>query len=90
MLKLGYNIRLKFSYNQYLSSSGSAEHHQVTLLSVYHTRVEPCEIQAEIQADFQAEIQAEIQLQPILIIHRLSRASPSNFALCTQHSSRTL
>jgi hypothetical protein len=80
-------FRLKFSYNQYLASSG---YHQVTLLSVYNTQVEPCEIQAEIQADFQAENQAEIQLQPILIILRLSRASPSNFAVSLQHSSRTL
>jgi hypothetical protein len=44
----------------------------------------------EIQADFQAEIQAEIQLQPILIILRLSRASPSNFAVSLPHLSRTL
>jgi hypothetical protein len=44
----------------------------------------------EIQADFQAEIQAEIQIQPILIILRLSRASPSNFAVSLPHSSLTL
>jgi hypothetical protein len=48
-LKFRLIFRLKFSYNQYSSSSGSAEHQQVTLLSVYNTQVEPSEIQAEIQ-----------------------------------------
>jgi hypothetical protein len=48
------------------------------------------EIQADFQAEIQAEIHAEIQLKPILTILRLSRTSPSNFALCLPHSSRTL
>jgi hypothetical protein len=45
---------------------------------------------AEIQVEIRLKIQAEIQLQPILIIHRLSRASPSNFAVSLPHSNRTL
>jgi hypothetical protein len=35
----------------------------------------------KLRDEIQAEIQAEIQLQPILIILRLSRASPNYFAL---------
>jgi hypothetical protein len=45
---------------------------------------------AEIQVEIRLQLQAEIQLQPILVILRLSRASPRYFAVSLPHSSRTL